>query len=474
MPREIITLQVGQCGNQIGTEFWKKLCLEHGISKDGILEDFATQGGDRKDVFFYQADDEHYIPRALLLDLEPRVINTIQNSDYKNLYNHENMYIAQHGGGAGNNWASGYQQGQEVHEEILEMIDREADGSDSLEGFVLCHSIAGGTGSGMGSYLLEALNDRYGKKLVQTYSVFPNQQDGADVVVQPYNSLLTLKRLTLNADCVVVLDNTALNRIAENHLHIQNPSFSETNSLVSTVMSASTTTLRYPGYMNNDLVGLVASLIPTPRCHFLMTGYTPLTAERQGNAVRKTSVLDVMRRLLQAKNIMVSSYGRAKEASAAKYISILNIIQGEVDPTQVHKSLQRIRERRLASFIEWGPASIQVALSRKSPYVQTAHRVSGLMLASHTSIRHLFSRGVSQYEKLMKKQAFLDNYRKFSMFADNDLTEFDESREVVQSLIDEYKACETADYIKWGMEDRGKSMTDQGNASGTIDSRVPP
>jgi tubulin gamma len=41
-------------------------------------------------------------------------------------------------------------------------------------------------------------------------------------------------------------------------------------------MSASTTTLRYPGYMNNDLMGLIASLIPTPRCHFLMTGYTPL------------------------------------------------------------------------------------------------------------------------------------------------------------------------------------------------------
>lgn len=47
----------------------------------------------------------------------------------------------------------------------------------------------------------------------------------------------------------------------------------------------------------------------------------------------------------------------------------------------------------------------------------TCPQVSGLMLASHTSIRHLFSRGVSQYEKLMKKQAFLDNYRKFSMFA---------------------------------------------------------
>eukprot|EP00955_Chlamydomonas_euryale_P031604 331733-Chlamydomonas_euryale.AAC.7 len=44
-------------------------------------------------------------------------------------------------------------------------------------------------------------------------------------------------------------------------------------------MAASTTTLRYPGYTNNDLVGLIASLIPTPRCHFLVTGYTPLSLE---------------------------------------------------------------------------------------------------------------------------------------------------------------------------------------------------
>ncbi|XP_031376588.1 tubulin gamma-1 chain isoform X1 [Punica granatum] len=472
MPREIITLQVGQCGNQIGMEFWKQLCLEHGISKEGILEDFATQGGDRKDVFFYQADDQHYIPRALLIDLEPRVINGIQNSEYRNLYNHENIFVADHGGGAGNNWASGYHQGKGVEEDIMDMIDREADGSDSLEGFVLCHSIAGGTGSGMGSYLLETLNDRYSKKLVQTYSVFPNQMETSDVVVQPYNSLLTLKRLTLNADCVVVLDNTALNRIAVDRLHLSNPTFAQTNSLVSTVMSASTTTLRYPGYMNNDLVGLLASLIPTPRCHFLMTGYTPLTVERQANVIRKTTVLDVMRRLLQTKNIMVSSYARNKEASQAKYISILNIIQGEVDPTQVHESLQRIRERKLVNFIEWGPASIQVALSRKSPYVQTAHRVSGLMLASHTSIRHLFSKCLNQYEKLRKKQAFLDNYRKFPMFADNDLSEFDESRDIIESLVDEYKACESPDYIKWGMEDPDHVLTGEGNAMGTVDPKL--
>lgn len=61
-------------------------------------------------LFPSQADDEHYIPRAVLLDLEPRVIHSILNSPYANLYNPENIYLSEHGGGAGNNWASGYSQ----------------------------------------------------------------------------------------------------------------------------------------------------------------------------------------------------------------------------------------------------------------------------------------------------------------------------------------------------------------------------
>ncbi|GJS68277.1 COP1-interacting protein 7-like protein isoform X1 [Tanacetum coccineum] len=67
----------------------------------------------------------------------------------------------------------------------------------------------------MGLYLLETLNDRYSKKLVETYNVFPNQNEISDVVVQPYNSLLTLKRLALNADCVVVPDNTDMSSMTK-------------------------------------------------------------------------------------------------------------------------------------------------------------------------------------------------------------------------------------------------------------------
>lgn len=524
MPREIITLQVGQCGNQIGGEFWKQLCVEHGIQPDGLPRETTDQntvinsddnhvnnnhhqhsdGGpsknttnanfidDRKDVFFYQSDAGHYIPRALLVDLEPRVVNKLlHQGPYRNLFNEENAFIADDGGGAGNNWASGFRQGEQHHEKVLDMIDRESDNSDSLEGFVMCHSIAGGTGSGMGSYLLEALNDHFPKKLVQTYSVFPNWSNNqSDVVVQPYNSVLTLKRLTLNADAVVVLDNTALNRIAVDRLKIENPTVYQLNSLVATIMAASTTTLRYPGYMNNDLIGLLASLIPTPRCHFLMTGYTPLTIAdyyqnpiptsgsdgevapssqeatravggassnntgRGGHtaSVRKTTVLDVMRRLTQPDNIMVSADTRSPTSC---YISILNIIQGnDVEPTQIHTALQRMRERQSIRFIPWGPASIQVALARKSPFLASTNKVSGFMLANHTSMAELFDRLLGQYDKIRRRNAFLDNYRREPMFKDN-LDEFDSARETVQCLVDEYRACERKDYVDYDYASSG-------------------
>ena len=91
----------------LAVEFWKQLCLEHGLNQNGILEDFATAGGDRKDVFFYQADDAQYIPRSLLIDLEPRVLSHVQ-AELPRLFNTENIY--QHPEGYGGSLASERQQ----------------------------------------------------------------------------------------------------------------------------------------------------------------------------------------------------------------------------------------------------------------------------------------------------------------------------------------------------------------------------
>jgi len=131
-------------------------------------------------------------------------------------------------------------------------------------------------------------------------------------------------------------------------------------------------------------------------------------------------------------------------------MSILNIIQGDVDPTQVHKALQRIRERRLVNFIPWGPAGIQVALSRKSPYVDTKHKVSGMMLANHTCMAELFKRALAQYDTIISRNAYLHQFRpEHPMFAEGN-AEFDSCREVVQGLMDEYHAAEGPGYTTWG------------------------
>jgi tubulin gamma len=107
--------------------------------------------------------------------------------------------------------------------------------------------------------------------------------------------------------------------------------------------------------------------------------------------------------------------------------------------------LLRIRERQLANFIPWGPASIQVALTRKSPYIATNHRVSGLMLANHTSVSsvgfsinvesvhvlisslQLFRRMLDQFDRLRKRNAFMEQYKKEKIF-ENGLEEFDDAR----------------------------------------------
>lgn len=133
----------------------------------------------------------------------------------------------------------------------------------------------------------------------------------------------------------------------------------------------------------------------------------------------------------------------------------------------MHKSLQRIRERKLANFISWGPASVQVALSRKSPYLRTAHKVSGLMIANHTSIAYLFERIQRQFDRLYEKRAFLDAYKKQPMFEDG-FEEFEDAYDTVTGLVEEYRAAEGDDFLSWGGGGGGGAMPGDGLPGGGI------
>ena len=87
-----------------------------------------------------------------------------------------NSYLKVFGqSGAGNNWAKGqYTEGAELVDSVLDVVRREAETCDCMQGFQLLHSLGGGTGSGMGSLLLLKLRDDYPDRLMNTFSVFPS------------------------------------------------------------------------------------------------------------------------------------------------------------------------------------------------------------------------------------------------------------------------------------------------------------
>lgn len=136
--------------------------------------------------------------------------------------------------------------------------------------------------------------------------------------------------------------------------------------------------------------------------------------------------------------------------SKGKYISMLDIIQGDVDPSEVHSALSRIRDKRLAEFIPWGPASMQVALQQHgSPYLRSSNRVKGLMLANHTSFASMLSKLETQYSAMLSRNAFID-----ALLKDVPKEYFDESTEALSELIQEYVAAETPEYPEWKPSER--------------------
>ena len=72
----------------------------------------------------------------------------------------------------------------------------------------------------------------------------------------------------------------------------------------------------------------------------------------------------------------------------------------------------------------------------------------------------LFMRTIQQFDKLRKREAFLEQFRKEEMFRDS-LDEFESSREVLQQLVDEYHAATKPDYITWGTQQVGSLVKER-------------
>ncbi len=113
---------------------------------------------ERINVYFNEATGGRYVPRAVLLDLEPGTMDSVRAGQYGGLFRPDNFVFGQ--SGAGNNWAKGhYTDGAELIDSVLDVARKEAEGCDALQGFQITHSLGGGTGSGMGTLLISKIRE---------------------------------------------------------------------------------------------------------------------------------------------------------------------------------------------------------------------------------------------------------------------------------------------------------------------------
>ena len=124
--------------------------------------------------------------------------------------------------------------GKEIVDLCLDRIRKLAYNCTGLQGFLVFNAVGGGTGSGLGSLLLERLSVDYGKKSKLGFTVYPSPQVSTSIV-EPYNSVLSTHSLLEHTDVAVLLDNEAIYDICKRSLDIERPTYTNLNRLISQV-----------------------------------------------------------------------------------------------------------------------------------------------------------------------------------------------------------------------------------------------
>merc|ERR1712038_1667267 len=430
MPREIVHIQAGQCGNQVGSKFWEIISDEHGIDPSGAYNGDSDLQIERIEVYYNESSNDSYVPRAVLTDLEPGTMDSVRSGPYGQIFRPDNFVFGQ--SGAGNSWAKGhYTEGAELVDNVMDVVRKEAEGCDLLQGFQLAHSLGGGTGSGLGTLLISKITEEYPDRITATYSVSPSPKV-SDTVVEPYNATLSLNQLIDNTDQTYCFDNEALYDICQRILKVPKPSYGDLNHLVSLTMSGVTTCLRFPGQLNADLRKLSVNMVPFPRLHFFMPGFAPLVP-RGGAQYRAMTVPELTKEMFDAKNMMTACdprYGR--------YLTVATIFRGRMSMKEVDQQMLDMQTKNSAFFVEWIPNNVKTAVCNIPPQGLT---MSGTVIGNSTSIQGLIRRVSDSFSVMFRRKAFLHWYTSEGM----DEMEFSEAESNMNDLIAEYQQHQDAE-----------------------------
>jgi len=432
--REILSIHVGQAGIQVGNSCWELFCLEHGIQADGSMPNAKKEknGDDAFSTFFSEAGSGKHVPRSIFLDLEPTVIDEVRSGTYGELFHPQQLISGKED--AANNYARGhYTIGKEIVDLCLDRVRKLADNCSGLQGFLFFNSVGGGTGSGLGSLLLERLSVDYGKKSKLGFTVYPSPQVST-AVVEPYNSVLSTHSLLEHTDVSVILDNEAIYDICRRSLGIEKPTYTNLNRLIAQVISSLTASLRFDGALNVDVNEFQTNLVPYPRIHFMLSSYAPVICATKVNH-EQLNVVDITSAVFEPSQMMAKCDPRH-----GKYMATCLMYRGEVAPKDVSAAVTSIKTKRTIQFVDWCPTGFKVGINNQPPTVVPGGDLAKVqravcMISNSTAIADVFSRIDHKFDIMYAKRAFVHWYVGEGM----EEGEFSEAREDLAALEKDYE-----------------------------------